>query len=146
MVNPNRKSEYHVYSVRDGFEFESVQSLQSFLRTKFVELKEVDDMCVGYVKPGHGWKGKQQWLNSEEDLTEMYSVYATKRTTILLWCYRPTKNVPKNAPKRGRKSPFEEPVNKRARCANANAAKAKEAFESLRTTSMTQNNYMHGRI
>ena len=34
-------------------------------------------MCRLFV-PGHGWKGKQQWINADEDLGELYSTYSNK--------------------------------------------------------------------
>ena len=58
--------------------------------------KSVFDACngdistenFGYIELGHGNRGKQQWLNSEEDLQDMYQAYHGK-SEILLWAYRP---------------------------------------------------------
>ncbi len=44
---------------------------------------------LGYIQPGHGWKGKQELLDSEEDIAEMYTTYG-KKTDILLWCHGTT--------------------------------------------------------
>ena len=35
---------------------------------------------IGYVKPGHGWKGKQELLDCDY---EMYSVYGNKKDILL---------------------------------------------------------------
>ena len=40
---------------------------------------------IGYIEPGHGLKGKNRWLNNDEDLLEMYGLYG-KRKEITLWC------------------------------------------------------------
>ena len=44
---------------------------------------EVDKF--GYIEPGHGLKGRQQWLVQDEDLDNMYTSYG-KRFEVLLWC------------------------------------------------------------
>ena len=41
---------------------------------------------VGYVRPGHGWKGKQELLDCDDDVVEMYTMYG-KKSDILLWCH-----------------------------------------------------------
>lgn len=38
----------------------------------------------GYIEPGHGSKGKQQWLASTDDLKDMYGAHRDKKE-ILLW-------------------------------------------------------------
>ena len=42
---------------------------------------------MGYVEPGHGYKGKQRLLCSDEYLHAKYSVYSGKE--ILMWCFLP---------------------------------------------------------
>ena len=54
--------------------------------------KEVCDACdceissesFGYVEPGHGYKGRQHWLTTDEDVEDMYHIYEGKKE-ILLW-------------------------------------------------------------
>ena len=40
---------------------------------------------LGYIEPGHGLRGNQRWLNSDEDLREMYVKFCGKEIT--LWCF-----------------------------------------------------------
>ena len=40
---------------------------------------------LGYIEPGHGLRGKQRWISSDEDLRDMYRMHSTKE--ILLWCF-----------------------------------------------------------
>ncbi len=39
----------------------------------------------GYIEPWHGLRGKQRWLDSDEDLEEMYVKFRGKEIT--LWCF-----------------------------------------------------------
>ena len=41
---------------------------------------------LGYIEPGHGLKGKTQWLTGDDDLTEMYAKYG--KHDVLLWCFK----------------------------------------------------------
>ena len=42
---------------------------------------------LGYIEPGHGLKGKQRLLSSNDDITCMYECFAGIRTKeIVLWC------------------------------------------------------------
>lgn len=54
-------------------------------------------ISMGYVEPGHGYKVKQCWLRSDEDLQEMYSTYSGKKE-ILMWCYLPGKQSKRPQP------------------------------------------------
>lgn len=66
--------------------------LASKLIDSFDVLHPIDEngLSMGYVEPGHGYKGKQRWLYSDEDLREMYSTYSGKKE-ILMWCFLPGK-------------------------------------------------------
>ena len=39
---------------------------------------------MGYVEPSHRWKGKQQWLNSDN---ELYSTNKEKKKNISMLMY-----------------------------------------------------------
>ena len=45
---------------------------------------EVSETDIGFIEPGHGIKGKQLPLTSDEQLHDMYTVYKGKRE-ILVW-------------------------------------------------------------
>ena len=64
IVNRYKKSDYKVYNIRNGKKFDDLRSLQEFTDTS-------DDLCVGYIEPDHGWRGK---LNNNDDIKELYSV------------------------------------------------------------------------
>ena len=44
------------------------------------------DIEFGYVKPGHGTKGRQEWIFSDKDLEQMYKEHIGK-TEIMFWVY-----------------------------------------------------------
>ena len=44
---------------------------------------------LGFIEPGHGLKGKTQWLRDDNDLSSMYAMHTGKRSRdILLWCLK----------------------------------------------------------
>ena len=63
--------------------FGSTDDLRAELQSIDVATKD-----IGYIEPGHGAKGKQVWLGSQEELDEMYMLLDKKiKREILLWCY-----------------------------------------------------------
>ena len=51
---------------------------------------------IGYIQPGHGCRGKQRWIVTEEDVEEMYRDHYGK-VKILLWCYMSNKKEAEDA-------------------------------------------------
>ena len=98
-VNPQKKSEYTIRKWRMKHKFSSVAQLALKLIETFDGLHPVDEkgLSMGYVEPGHGYKGKQRWLCSNEDLHEMYSVYSDKKE-ILMWCFLRGKQSKRSQP------------------------------------------------
>ena len=85
----------------------------------------MDEQCLslGYIEPGHGCKGKQRWLYSDEDLQEMYSIYSGK-DEILLWCFLPRKQS-----KRPASSGQDNTTSKRSKIVESNSNKIMEVQE-----------------
>ena len=81
MVNRAKKSEYSIKRVKYTEKFNFVD-----VRTKLQSL-DVATKDFGYIEPGHGVKGRQMWLGTEDDLHEMYQIHDKVRSEILLWCY-----------------------------------------------------------
>ena len=126
LMNPKKKCEYTIRKWRIKQKFASVAQLTSKLVESFEELHSQDDsgLSVGYVEPGHGFKGKQRWLYSNEDLCEMYSTYSGKKE-ILIWCFLPGKQS-----KRSHSSDHSEGTSaKRSRVAESNSKKISEVQE-----------------
>ena len=81
VMNQGRKREYTMRKLMLDNNFSTVadmkESLTSALKFSFDNF--------GYIEPGHGLKGRQQWIVQDEDVQEMYKSYC-KRREILLWC------------------------------------------------------------
>lgn len=85
-IIPKKKADFSIQKLREitGV-YKSVEDLK----------KDVSSACngeislesFGYIEPGHGNRGKQQWLSSTDDLKDMYSIHQG-RNEILLWSYR----------------------------------------------------------
>ena len=58
--------------------FKIVSHLTTKLKEKYADLEPCRELRVGYMDPGHGWKGKQRWITCDEDLKDMYKVYSSK--------------------------------------------------------------------
>lgn len=54
-------------------------------------------MELGFIQPGHGFKGKQKWLCSDECLKEMYEEHK-ERKEIILWCFSKVKTNSRKRP------------------------------------------------
>ena len=65
-----------------------IKDLKEIILDNFPEtelLPDVQDMEFGYIEPGHGLRGKKEWL-SMDDVTEMLQIHKDKKE-VMLWCY-----------------------------------------------------------
>lgn len=72
-----KKSQYTNHKLPDLVNFTYLTKLKDSLR-KITE-QVVNSQQMSYIKPGHGAKGRQMWLNTDEDLKDMYKKCAGKR-------------------------------------------------------------------
>jgi hypothetical protein len=77
---------------------------------------------IGYIEPGHGLRGKQRWLSSDDDLAEMYGLFQGKKE-LTLWTFAAVENSPARKrqstdddenPKSKKRSRYEDHVDKMA--------------------------------
>ena len=85
IVSSKKKSEYVIQNLRLTTRFSSLTSLKGQVMSK-CDGKVSFDEGFGYIEPGHGVKGRQRWLLSDEDVADMYTLHDGKKE-ILLWCY-----------------------------------------------------------
>ena len=85
IISSKKKSEYAIQNLRLNAWFSSLKSLKEQVLSK-CDGKASVDSGFGYIEPGHGVKGKQRWLMSDEDVVDMYTIHDGKKE-ILLWCY-----------------------------------------------------------
>ena len=81
VVNPTKKSEYNVRKLQTTDRFMSLDETKEKLTAELL----FNVKRVGYVRPGHGMKGKQLELMNDDDLQDMYECF--KKRDVLLWCY-----------------------------------------------------------
>ena len=92
-------------------QFTSLDNLKAKVKDECGDKVDPRIEQLRYIEPGHGLRGKQRWLNSDEDLREMYVKFRGKEIT--LWCFgrdetprkRPNspnkENQPKKVPRSG---------------------------------------------
>lgn len=82
--------------------FVTIADFNSQLKSSFVELESKEALLTfGYITPGHGFKGRQQWINEDRDLDEMYEIFGTRKE-ILIWCLLPRGKSENKGGKRGK--------------------------------------------
>ena len=129
LINPERKSEYSVEKWRTRTVFKTVSHLTTKLRERYAELEPCKELRVGYMDPGHGWKGKQRWITCDDDLKDMYETYSSK-AEILIWCFLPGK-LENGTKKRKNQSDKSDATEKRTKCVAAIADKMNEVKDIL---------------
>ena len=83
IINPQSKGGYITEEFQEE-KFSDVSSLRSKLAELFGKYMNEAEFQVGYLTPGHGFKGKQLCLSSDDDLTQMYSEHHGRKS-INLW-------------------------------------------------------------
>lgn len=88
IMNASKKSDYTVVKFSKQGQIETISDLKSELLARFTD-RLSGDIEVGYIQPGHGLRGKQEWLCYDDDIQEMYDLHPRKKS-ILLWCFKKT--------------------------------------------------------
>ena len=116
IIDPSRKSDYSIQKLSYSTRFSTAEDVRATLNS--ITGNEVERF--GYIEPGHGVKGRQQWITSDGDIEEMYHCYKSRRD-VLLWFYDPA--IPCDGKrKRQRQHSGEEsgiqPLSKSRKCAS----------------------------
>jgi len=53
------------------------------IKTRIGETLQIKTSNLGYIQPDHGWKGRQELLDSGEDKKAIYG----RRRDMFLWCH-----------------------------------------------------------
>ena len=78
-MKTSRKSDYTMHKLHNKPKFSSLVTLHEIISSLNVE-----PLQVGYFVPGHGLKGKQEWLNADSDLKSMYDLYTGR--VVIYFC------------------------------------------------------------
>ena len=87
LMNPGLKRDYTMHKFKAD-KFGSVDEIRDCLPT----VLPCGFTQLGYIDPGRGLKGKQQWITQDDDLAEMYDKYGKR--DILLWCLKKLDDPP----------------------------------------------------
>ena len=102
IMNPSKKSDYTVVKFSKRGRMVTISDLKSELLTRFTDQLS-GDIEVGYIQPGHGLRGKQEWLCCDDDVQDMYDRHSSKKS-VLLWCFMKTNSDGSASRKRPRSS------------------------------------------
>ena len=84
-MNSKKKSEYVIRSLKFKGIFSSVSHINDVLCSEIQLSDQMIGNQIGYISSGHGLKGRQIWLNDDNDVEEMYKT-CHGRKEITLWC------------------------------------------------------------
>lgn len=114
-MNHGRKRDYTIQKIK-AIKFTRVEDIRDHFSTMLPGLSQ-----LGYIDPGHGLRGKTQWLTDDEDLASMYCKYAGKHE-ILLWCVKQMNDQPSSSQPSSKKQ--------KVLVTSKNGAKEKKAKEA----------------
>ena len=66
-----KKSNFEVVQLKTRVKFKQLDDLKRQLLEELRD-KVSEPLKVGYIEPGHGLRGKQRWLCSDDDVEKMY--------------------------------------------------------------------------
>ena len=116
LVNPSKKSEYRVEKWHVNKRFDSISEFEEKLKERFKQLK--GSLTFGYIEPGHGVKGCQHWIVTDDDIADMYKAYRGKKE-LIMWCHLYVEPIVGKKTKRSSSEPAAS-ASKRSKCAQKN--------------------------
>ena len=95
IINPSKKSDY----VMAKFDLQPAKTspityheMKQLILSSFpagIPQPDIEKLEFGYIKPGHGLRGKKEWVLDDEDLKELFGKCEGKKSVkqLTLWCY-----------------------------------------------------------
>lgn len=74
-MDPKKKSDFEVLTMKSKDRHECVNSLKEQITCEFGDKIGQPLKQLGYIEPGHGLRGRQRWLSSNEDMLTMYAMH-----------------------------------------------------------------------
>lgn len=91
IINPRKKKEYVMVKCLPLPERIDFEHIKTFILSSFPEdicKPKLEKLEFGYFEPGHGLKGKKEWILDGDDIKKMMERHGGKKTKeITLWCY-----------------------------------------------------------
>lgn len=103
---------------------------ESILNSFPSEIAQPEKLEFGYVEPGHGLKGKKEWILDDDDVKKFLMKYGSKKKKELLtlWCFSQGKD---NKTKRAQSEKSSKPGSSRYEAHNAKMAKVDEIYKKI---------------
>ena len=108
IINPNKKKEYvMVKAEKTTTEVIGVDEMKKLILASFpadIPQPHADKLEFGYIEPGHGLKGKKEWIFDDNDAKEFLARFKNKKKKeFTLWCYSQGPSHSKGENKKGSK-------------------------------------------
>ena len=84
-MSSGKKSDFTVQKLQGKEIYSNTETLRKDILNQFSDKFADGEIELGYIAPGHGLKGKQKWICSDDCLTEMYQEHKGKKE-VMLWC------------------------------------------------------------
>jgi len=143
IINPEKKKEYTMVKRSDILveQMALMETMKKVILSCFphdVPKPAFDNLDFGYVEPGHGLKGKKEWILDDEDAKKFVDKWRGKKNgECTLWCF--SKGKDKKHTKRSRsKSPGAKPKSSQYDSHIAKMAKVDDIYQNLDKTHGSQ--------
>ena len=137
IINPSKKRDYVMVKADklapETIGFNEIKSIILNTFPKDIYKPTEKKLEFGYIEPGHGLKGKKEWISDDEDVKEFLEKYRKKKTKeFTLWCYSqgPSQCKEKRGSKRSR-SPTSKPGSSRYEAHVVTMTKVNEIFKEI---------------
>ena len=142
IINPSKKRDYvMVKADKSAAKVVGFNEMRELILSSFpcdVPRPDVDKLEFGYIEPGHGLKGKKEWILDDDDLKHFLGKYQSNNKELTLWCYSQGLSHCKRGSKRSRsKSPTaksSKPGSSRYDAHIAKMAKVDEIYKEIHET------------
>ena len=135
IINPNKKKEYSMVkakAVSYGAIITYTEMKDSILNSFPSDIPKPDKLEFGYVEPGHGLRGKKEWILDDDDMNEFLEKYRSKKKKELtLWCYSQGKGSQRKDNKENKRSQPSKPGSSRYEAHNAKMARVDEIYKKI---------------
>ena len=105
IVNPSKKRDFVMAKVQKSsasvLRFDEMKKLILASFPPDIPKPHADKLEFGYIKPGHGLKGKKEWILDDDDAKELLK--SEKKKEFTLWCYKEAPLSSKGESKKGSK-------------------------------------------
>ena len=117
IVDPSKKKDYVMAkidqsAVQKGITFDEMKQLILSIFPSDIPQPDIDKLEFGYIEPGHGLKGRKEWILDDDELLEFLERCEGKKTKLTLWCYSRESSKDKQGKRGSKRSRSKSPIAK----------------------------------